>query len=202
MAAPHADRGRERSGRARAGGPAGASGDRRAMPLPAAQPGQIDGRVIDASGAPLPGVTCSSRPAARPDGGHRRARASTSCRTCRQRSGHADRAADRVRDGPPRVQFDQRGQQVDMTLSVGAVAESVTVTAETPQLNAQTSQRFNISRTTVQQAAEASRTSRLPSTCRTCSAAPRGCCRSAWKCRAPGHHTGSSSRWSSTRRRG
>ena len=41
------------------------------------------------------------------------------------------------------VQFDQRGQQVDLTLAVGSVTESVTVTAESP-LDASTASRSSI----------------------------------------------------------
>jgi hypothetical protein len=33
------------------------------------------------------------------------------------------------------VQFDQRGQQIDLTLSVGSLSETVTVNAESPLID-------------------------------------------------------------------
>jgi Carboxypeptidase regulatory-like domain len=104
-------------------------------PLAPAQPGQINGRVVDASGAPLPGVTVAV------DAGGQRQTVVTDAEGAYvvsdmpsgpvtltgQLTGFA--AARRA------VRFDQRGQQVDLTLAVVNASEMVTVTAESPALN-------------------------------------------------------------------
>jgi hypothetical protein len=108
-------------------------------PLPPAQTGQINGRVIDQSGAPIPGATVAV------EAGGQRQTAVTD----------ADGVyiVSNVASGPVTLtgqltgftaarrglQFDQRGQQIDLTLAVGSVNESVTVMADTPMLNTQTS---------------------------------------------------------------
>ena len=123
------------------GGVAQSSGSARAGmgPLPAPQSGQINGRVVDASGAPIPGANVIV------DAGGQRQNVVTDASgsyvvsnvpngtvtLTGQLSGFAtSRRA---------VQFDQRGQQVDMTLSVGGVSESVTVVADAPMVNTQQS---------------------------------------------------------------
>ena len=101
-------------------------------PLFAAQPGQINGRVVDATGMPLPGATVVIDVAGR--------------RQTVVTDSTGAYVASNVPSGPVTVtgqltgfatsrrtlQFDQRGQQVDMSLGIGSVAESVTVTANTP----------------------------------------------------------------------
>lgn len=107
--------------------------------LPSAQPGQINGRVVDETGDPIPGVTVAV------DAGGQRQIAVTDATGAYVVS---DVASGRVtltaqltgfaiaRRG---VQFDQRGQQVDLTMSVSGVAESVTVTAGSDVINTRSS---------------------------------------------------------------
>ena len=104
-------------------------------PLVPAQAGQINGRVVDANGAPIPGVTVIV------DAGGQRQNVMTDATgsyvvsnlpngtvtLTGQLSGFS--ASRRT------VQFDQRGQQVDMTLAVGNAMESVTVTANAPTVD-------------------------------------------------------------------
>jgi hypothetical protein len=110
-------------------------------PLAPAQAGQINGRVLDQIGEPLPGVKVVV------DAGGRRQTAVT------------DETGAYVLSNVPTgmvtltgelsgftsarrsLQFDQRGQQVNMTLEVGSLAETVTVTAETPVIQTQSSTR-------------------------------------------------------------
>jgi hypothetical protein len=113
-------------------------------PLAAAQPGQINGRVLDASGAPLPGVNVMVDA----EGQRRNAVTDASgvyvvsnlpngtVTVTGQLAGFsASRRA---------VQFDQRGQQVDLTLAVGTLTETVTVTADSPLVQTQTAQVNNV----------------------------------------------------------
>jgi hypothetical protein len=118
------------------GGVAGSAGGF-ASPRPLAPPqaGQINGRVVDATGLPIPGATVAVEA-----GGQRQ--------TVVTDAEGAYVISD-VASGPVtltgqltgftaarrRLQFDQRGQQVDLTLAVGTVGESVTVTAESNVLN-------------------------------------------------------------------
>jgi hypothetical protein len=104
-------------------------------PLAAAQQGQINGRLIDQSGAVLPGVTIVV------EGGGQRQTVIT--------DEHGAYVANNVPSGTVTVtgqlagfkttrravQFDQRGQQVDMALDVSGVAESVEVRAASPNVN-------------------------------------------------------------------
>jgi hypothetical protein len=99
-----------------------------------AGPGQIVGRVVDPSGAEVPGATVIIE-----GGGHRQTVVTDS---------NGNFAASGLPSGPLTVTgqltgfttvrrsliFDQRPRQVDMTLSVGGIEESVTVTAEAPVL--------------------------------------------------------------------
>ncbi|HEX9367388.1 MAG TPA: carboxypeptidase-like regulatory domain-containing protein, partial [Vicinamibacterales bacterium] len=108
-------------------------------PLPPARPGQINGRVFDATGAPIPGVTVVV------DGAGQRQSVVS------DESGAyvvSNVAGGRVtltgqlqgfKSTRRSVQFDQRGQQVDIMLSVGSFSETVTVTADSPLINAQQS---------------------------------------------------------------
>ena len=105
----------------------GASG---ALPAPL-QRGQIAGQVVDSTGAPIPGVTVLIEGASAPQ------RVVTDARGIY--------VASNVPDGPisltarlegfasthRTVQFNQRGQ-VDLTMTVGDVAESVAVSSSTP----------------------------------------------------------------------
>jgi len=102
--------------------------------------GQIVGRVVDSSGAPLPGATIT---------------ASGSGRT---QSAISDQRGvfviSQVPSGPVTVtgqmegfksarrslMFDQRPRQADLMLQVGAVQETVTVTAEAPFINTRSSE--------------------------------------------------------------
>jgi hypothetical protein len=103
-------------------------------PLVPPQPGQIRGRVVDASGAALPGVTVSVEADGRrqnvvtdANGSYVVSNLPTGMVTLTgQLSGFNEtRRA---------VQFDQRGQQIDMTLGVGSVTETVTVMADSPMI--------------------------------------------------------------------
>jgi carboxypeptidase family protein len=104
-------------------------------PLAAAQPGQINGRALDETGAPLPGVTIAV------DAGGQRQTVVT--------DDEGAYVVSNVASGPVtltgqltgfvtarrRMQFNQRGQQVDLTLAVHSTTESVTVTAESNVIN-------------------------------------------------------------------
>jgi hypothetical protein len=123
---------------------AGSAGGRRdtaaAMsPLATAQPGQINGRVVDTSGAPLPGVTVMV------DGAGQRQSVVTDENgayfVSNVASGRIAVTGQLTGFKSTRrlVQFDQRGQQVDIMLSVGSLSETVTVTADSPLINTQQS---------------------------------------------------------------
>jgi hypothetical protein len=119
------------------GGDVGASprGSYPPRPFAPAQPGQINGRVVDETGSPIPGVTIAVAA-----GGQRQTVVT---------DGEGTYVVSNVASGPVtltgqltgfatarrRVQFDQRGQQVDLTLSVNGATESVTVTAESPVID-------------------------------------------------------------------
>jgi hypothetical protein len=106
-----------------------------AMPI-AAAPGQIVGRIVDQSGAPLPGVTVVA--------------AGTGPRQSAFTDGNGNFVLSGVPSGPVTVTsqlagfanvqrslvFDQRPRRVDVVMQVGAAAETVTVTAEAPVLKA------------------------------------------------------------------
>jgi hypothetical protein len=112
-------------------------------PLGAAQQGQINGRLIDQSGAVLPGVTIVV------EGGGQRQTVIT--------DEHGAYVANNVPSGTVTVtgqlagfkttrravQFDQRGQQVDMALDVSGAAESVEVRAASPNVDV-TQRTYNI----------------------------------------------------------
>jgi carboxypeptidase family protein len=121
------------------GGGAGAGTLRRDFGLTASN-GQIVGRVVDASGAPIPGVTI------------------TAAGSGRTQSAVSDPQGvfvfSDVPSGPVTVTgqlqgfrsarrsfvFDQRPRQADLTLNVNAVQEMVTVTSEVPFINTRSSE--------------------------------------------------------------
>jgi len=108
-------------------------------PLGPPQQGQIKGRVIDSSGAALPGVTVSV------DADGRRQNVVTDANGSYVVSNLPNGIVTLTgqlsgfNETRRAVQFDQRGQQVDMTLGIGGVAESVTVMAELPLIDAKQS---------------------------------------------------------------
>ena len=118
-------------------GAAGGLGSVRPLALP--QAGQINGRVTDQTGVPLPGVTVALE-----SGGRRQTAVTDATGTYvlfNVPSGRISLSGDLQGFVTTRraVQFDQRGQQVNMTLAVGSVSETVTVTADTPLIQTQQS---------------------------------------------------------------
>jgi len=98
------------------------------------RPGQIRGRVIDSTGMPIPGVTIELNTS----GGHQIETTGvdgTYVLTVVP-SGTVTVAAHLAgfKNETRTFTFDQRPRQLDFTLSVGAVAETVTVTAESPKV--------------------------------------------------------------------
>jgi hypothetical protein len=126
------------SGRGSGGG-AGPGTFRRDFGLTASN-GQIVGRVVDASGAPIPGVTITAAGSGR-----------TQSAISDPRGGFV---FSDVPSGPVTVTgqlegfssarrsfvFDQRPRQADLTLNVNAVQEMVTVTSEVPFINTRSSE--------------------------------------------------------------
>ncbi len=100
-----------------------------------AAPGQIVGRLVDPQGAALPGATVVAV------GGGRRQEVITDSNGVYTLSGlpSGPLVVTGQLEGFTRVRrsvvFDQRPRQVDMTLAVGGIAETVTVTAEAPVIN-------------------------------------------------------------------
>jgi len=105
--------------------------------LAPAMPGQIAGRVFDASGAPLPGVAVTV------EGGGRKQQIFTatdgSYRASNVASGEVT-----VTAALPGFTMAQRkaqsGQQADLTMQVGSVSESVTVAANSPMIDTRSSE--------------------------------------------------------------
>jgi hypothetical protein len=109
-------------------------------PPMAATAGQIVGRIVDSTGAPVPGVTVTV------EGGGRRQQVVTDGSGAYRLSG--------LPSGPLVVEgqmsgfasvrrsvvFDQRPRELDMTMRVGGLSESVTVTAEAPLIDTSTAQ--------------------------------------------------------------
>ncbi len=105
-----------------------------------AMPGQIVGRIVDSAGAPMPGAMVTV------EGAGRRQQVIT--------DGSGTYALSGLPSGPLVVEsqfsgfksvrrsvvFDQRPRQLDMTMEVGGVTESVTVTAEAPVIDTSTSE--------------------------------------------------------------
>ena len=105
-----------------------------------AMSGQIVGRIVDQNGAPIPGVTVIVQ------GGGQRQQAVT--------DGSGAYALSGLPSGPLVVEgqmsgfksvrrsvvFDQRPRQLDMTMEVGGVSETVTVNAEAPVIDTRTSE--------------------------------------------------------------
>jgi hypothetical protein len=108
--------------------------------LPPAQRGQINGRLFDQSGMPLPGATV----VVEADGQRRSATTGSdgSYVLSNVPSGNVTLTAQLsgFLTSTQMVQFDQGGQQVDLRLEVAGVSEYVTVTAQSPTLNTQQSQ--------------------------------------------------------------
>ncbi|HEX5016774.1 MAG TPA: carboxypeptidase-like regulatory domain-containing protein, partial [Actinomycetes bacterium] len=100
-----------------------------------AMPGQIVGRIIDPTGAPLPGVTVMVQ------GGGQRQQATTDNSGAYVVSGLpsgplvVEAQMPGFANARRSVLFDQRPRQVDMAMRVGGVAETVTVTAEAPVID-------------------------------------------------------------------
>jgi len=118
-------------------GAAGGLGSVRPLALP--QAGQINGRVTDQTGVPLPGVTVTLE-----SGGRRQTAVTDATGTYLLFNVPSGRislsgALQGFVTTRRAVQFDQRGQQVNMTLAVGGVSETVTVTADTPLIQTQQS---------------------------------------------------------------
>ena len=105
---------------------------------PAAQPGQINGRVIDAAGAAIPGVTVMV------DAAGQRQTVVTDVNGSYVVSNLPNGTVTVTGQLPGfttsrrAVQFDQRGQQVDLMLPVGGLQETVTVVGESQTINAYT----------------------------------------------------------------
>jgi hypothetical protein len=100
---------------------------------------QIRGRIVDEGGAALPGVTVLVEGA-----GQRQSvvtDANGSYNVSNVPSGPVTFTAriQGFKDARRTVQMDQRARQVDMTLAVSGATESVTVTAEAPVINMQSS---------------------------------------------------------------
>ncbi len=105
-----------------------------------ALPGQIVGHIVDLNGAPIPGVTVIVQ------GGRQRQQAVT--------DGSGTYALSGLPSGPLVVEgqmsgfknvrrsvvFDQRPRQLDMTMEVGGVTETVTVNAEAPVIDTRTAE--------------------------------------------------------------
>ena len=115
-------------------------------PLEAPQPGQINGRVVDSSGAAIPGVTIVV------EAGGQRQNVTTDSTGAYVVSNLPNGRVTLTGQLPGfntsrrAVQLDQRGQQVDMTLAVGGTSESVTVIAESPLIDTkQSSVTYNAS---------------------------------------------------------
>jgi Carboxypeptidase regulatory-like domain len=109
--------------------------------LDSAMPGQIAGRVLDSTGAPLPGVTVTV------ESGGRKQQLFTAT--------DGSYVASNVAPGDVTItgelqgfknakkSVQQTGGQVDLTLEVGSVSESVTVNAQMPAINTMNSTTFN-----------------------------------------------------------
>jgi hypothetical protein len=103
-------------------------------------PGQIVGRIVDSTGAPIPGATVTV------EGGRQRQQVITDASGTYALSG--------LPSGPLVVEgqlsgfktvrrsvvFDQRPRQLDMTMEVGGLSETVTVTAEAPVIDTRTAE--------------------------------------------------------------
>ena len=140
MSMPDLPRGLVIAGATGVGGGRGGSLASRIGPLPPAQAGQINGHVVDSSGLPIPGVAivvdaAGVKQTVYTDAGGAYVASNVPSGTVTLTGELSGFASSRRR-----VQFDQRGQQVDLSLAVGNVSESVTVTAESPVVNTSTSE--------------------------------------------------------------
>ena len=113
------------------GGGAGGGSSRPALsPLAPAMPGQIAGRVLDQSGAPLPGVMVTV------ESGGRKQQLFTATDGSYVASnvapGNVTVSGELQGFKHARRSVAQTGGQVDLTLEVGGVSETVTVSAESP----------------------------------------------------------------------
>ena len=135
---------RQRRSAASGGGRGAAAAASAAMsPLAAAQPGQINGRVVDASGAAIPGATVDrrrGRPA--PERGHRRERIVRRLQPA-DRHRHADGAVVRVHGVAPRGAVRPARPAGRHDAGGRRCQETVTVTAETPTIETSTARMYN-----------------------------------------------------------
>lgn len=124
------------------GGAAGGVGERVFLPiaaLPLPDRGQMNGRLVDQAGAVLPGVTVVV------EGAGQRQEATTASDGSYLVTGVPTGSITVTAQLPGFVtqqrtlQFDQRGQQVNFTMPVAALVETVTVTAEAPPFAARSS---------------------------------------------------------------
>ncbi len=123
------------NGSAIGSGYGGGFGGTAARPPMAAVAGQIVGRVADATGGPIPGATVTVT------GGGQRQQVVTDASGTYTLSGlpSGPLVVEAQQSGFANVRrsvvFDQRPRQVDMTMRVGALSETVNVTAEAPVID-------------------------------------------------------------------
>ncbi len=122
-------------------GVAGGVGGGRIIPAPGEAPGQIVGRVTDSGGAVIPGVTITLNS---PQGAQNAVTDQDGrFRLSNVGSGQVTVSAELSGFTTNRTsfQFNQQSQQVDLVMNVSGVHENITVQAETPMVNTQTSER-------------------------------------------------------------
>jgi len=118
----------------------GAGGGYARRPPMTAMPGQIVGRIVDLTGVPVPGATVTVA------GGGQRQQVITDASGTYALSGlpSGPLVVESQMSGFQTVRrsvvFDQRPRQLDMTMQVGGVAETVTVTAEAPVIETRTAE--------------------------------------------------------------
>jgi len=116
------------------------------MPLPLPDSGQINGRLVDSAGQVLPGVVILV------EGAGQKQEATTASDGSYLVSGIPLGSITVTAQLPGfvtqrrTVQFDQRGQQVNFVMPIGAVTETVTVMAQAPTINASMSRSEQSSR--------------------------------------------------------
>ena len=179
------------SGAGSGGGMGGGTFRAELSPLAAAMPGQLAGRVLDQTGAPLPGALVTI------ESGGRKQQLYTASDgsylawthvTCGQVTVSAGLSG--FKDVKRAVQ--QTGDQVDVTLPVAGTAESVSVSAESSQLNVSRSDEARKARIAESQAPSLN----VQNLQRRASAY----CPCGWTCRGRAPRTGSCGHSSSTRR--
>ena len=111
-----------------------------ARPPMTAMPGQIVGRIVDPTGAPVPGATVTVQ------GGGRRQQVVTDASGTYTLSGLpsgplvVESQVSGFKTVRRSVVFDQRPRQLDMTMELGGLSETVTVAAEAPVIDTRTSE--------------------------------------------------------------